>query len=160
MGYELRAVIADGALLREVAGHISAARLVPLHGNLSLLPMTEEFHDAVTDGSDGRPMDFWGLPSGFDRELARWSATGSVGYVESEYFGGAGEEQAVVWSNGVVALGPLYLPEGSAPPAGGGPVSQVLRHLGVRKGSAFDEFEAAGLDRRRRTDEWGSPARK
>jgi hypothetical protein len=40
----------------------------------------------------------------------------------------------------------------------GGPglraINQVLRWLGVDKGTAFDEFDAAGLSRKRSTDEW------
>ncbi|MEV0638964.1 hypothetical protein AB0I77_29270 [Streptomyces sp. NPDC050619] len=146
MSYELRAIIADSALLRVATREISAAGFAPLHGNLSLLPVTGDFFDAVTDGSSNRPLNFWGMPSGFDRRLALWSSTRPVAYVEAEYFGGTGEQQAAVWNSGTLTLGPLHLPEGSALPAGGGPISQALRYLGVRRAGAYDEFEAAGLD--------------
>ncbi|MEV1069389.1 hypothetical protein [Streptomyces sp. NPDC050263] len=160
MSYELRAVIADDALLRDATRETGTARLVPLHRNVSLLPVTGDFFDAVTDGSSDRPLNFWSMPSGFDLRLALWSSTGPVAYVEAEYFGGAGEQQAAVWNNGALVLGPLLLPEGSALPAGGSPISQALRCLGIRRAGAYDEFEAAGLGRHRHTDDWAAPSSK
>ncbi|MDR6978321.1 hypothetical protein J2X68_005047 [Streptomyces sp. 3330] len=90
--------------------------------------------------------------------IAAWSATGLVAYVEAEYFGGAGEQHAAVRDGGTVTLGPLHLPEGEPLPEDGGPISQALRGLGVAKGHAHDEFEAAGLHRHRHTEDWASPA--
>ncbi|MGW1783197.1 hypothetical protein ACWCQQ_29275 [Streptomyces sp. NPDC002143] len=160
MSYELRAVIADDDLLRNATREISTARLAPLHQNLSLLPVTDDFFDAVTDGSSNRPLNFPRMPSGFDLHLALWSSTGPVAYVEAEYFGGAGEQQAALWNNGALVLGPLLLPEGSAHPAGGSPISQALRSLGVRRAGAYDEFEAAGLGRHRHTAGWAASSSK
>jgi hypothetical protein len=37
-------------------------------------------------------------------------------------------------------------------------INGVLRWLGVHRGEAVDEFEAVGLDRFRRTDEWAAAA--
>lgn len=94
---------------RRVAG-VPESQVVPLGQGLSLMPMTDEVFDAVTDGSGGGGLGFWRLPGGFGTLLARWSAAGPIAYVEAEYFGGVGEQRAAVWVGGALALGPLDEP--------------------------------------------------
>ena len=156
MAYELRAVIAESELL-EATQEVAEARFFPLHGSLSLLPITHAYFDAVSEGPDDRALGFWGMPGGFASRISHWSATGPVAYVEAEYFGGVGEQHAAVWEGGARTLGPLHLPEGEPLPADGGPISQALRYLGVSAGHAHDEFEAAGLHRHRHTEDWAPP---
>lgn len=74
MGYTLQAVV--GASDAVVAGAVQCpdAVVVPLRDNLSLVPMTDELFDAVTDRTIVGPLGFWKLPGGFDRKLACWSA--------------------------------------------------------------------------------------
>ncbi|MFF7976861.1 hypothetical protein [Streptomyces sp. NPDC007905] len=96
MGYELQAVIAGDELLGAASRDIPGARLAPLRQGLSLMPMTDEVFDAVTDGSTLGALGFWRLPGGFERLLAQWSAAGPVAYVEAEAFGGVGEQRAAV----------------------------------------------------------------
>jgi hypothetical protein len=159
VGYTLEAVI--GASDAVVAGAVRCpdALVVPLRDNVSLVPMTDELFDAVTDRTSVRPYGFWKLPGGFDRMLASWSAVGPVGYVEAEYFGGVGSQRAVLWVAGELVLGPLHVDEGEPDPSGGSPVSQVLARLGIKRAGYRDEFEAVGLHQHRETEDWlpGSP---
>ncbi|MFC9846421.1 hypothetical protein ACFWFF_16350 [Streptomyces sp. NPDC060223] len=158
MGYELQAVIAGEELLRAASQDLADATVVPLGQGLSLLPMTDDLFEAGTDGGAVGPLGFWRLPGGFDGLLARWSAAGPVAYAEAEYFGGVGEQRAVVWTDGAVVLGPLHVSEGLPFPAAGSPIAQALRRLGARAGGAEDEFEAVGLGRHRHNEDW-IPAR-
>ncbi|MGV9888745.1 hypothetical protein [Streptomyces sp. NPDC003395] len=153
VGYELRAVVAGGEVLRGVVRDFSVARVVSLGQGLSLVPMTDQLFDAATDGTDS-PLGFWRLPGGFDRWLAEWSSAGPVAYVEAEYFGGAGEQHAAVWVDGSVVLGPLHVPDGQPFGADGSPISQALRRLGVVVDAGADEFAAVGLGRHRRSEDW------
>jgi hypothetical protein len=153
VGYSLEAVIGDAALLRARTRDLAEARLGALEHGLALLPITDELFDDVTDGTDGA-YGFWHLPGGFEHELARWSAAGPVAYVEADYFGGIGGQQAVVWSGGRLVLGPLRLSDDAPYAPGGTPISRALRALGVTRGAAEDEFAAAGLTRHRRTEDW------
>jgi len=149
MTYVLQAVIAGDDLLRAAAQKVPGARVASLGQGLSLLPMTNEVVDAVSEGSTARSLGFWRLPAGFERVLAEWSAVGPVAYVEAEYFGGVGEQRAVVWADGAVALGPL---DDQAMRLS--PISQALRRLGATSGPGQDEFTAVGLDRHRHNDGW------
>ncbi|MFD7436510.1 hypothetical protein [Streptomyces sp. NPDC059861] len=152
--YDLKAVIAEEAVLRDVARDLPAARLASVGQGLWLMPMTDAVFDSVADGSDEGVWGFWRLPGGFEKVLAGCSAGGPVAYVEAEYFGGAGEQQAAVWDGGALVLGPLHLEEGAPFPPAGSPVSQALRRLGVVAGAGQDEFSAVELGRYRRGAEW------
>ncbi|MEU3742318.1 hypothetical protein AB0E78_35310 [Streptomyces sp. NPDC032198] len=154
MGYDLQAVIGGEEVLRAGARELPAARLVPIGQGLALMPMTDELFDSVADGGDDRAMDFWRLPAGFAKTLADWSTAGPLAYVEAEYFGGVGEQTAVVWDGGATALGPLHEPEGRPTLPEGGPISQALRRLGAVAGAREDEFTAVGLDRHRSVEDW------
>ncbi|MFG3285574.1 hypothetical protein [Streptomyces sp. NPDC048111] len=154
MGYTLQAVIAADELLRSATREVPGARVVPLGQGLSLMPMTDEVFDAVTNGSDGGDLGFWRLPGGFGTLLSQWSAAGPIAYVEAEYFGGVGEQRAAVWDAGSLALGPLDTPAKKRFSRPVSPISQALRQLGAQKSPGADEFEAVGLDRHRETDDW------
>ncbi|MER5563872.1 hypothetical protein [Streptomyces sp. NPDC002506] len=156
MSYDLKAVIAGSGLLAAVTGGLPSACVADLQQGLALLPLSDAFSEAVADADQPRRGDFWSLPPGFDRVLAAWSMEGSVAYVESEYFGGAGEENVAVWRNGRLVLGPLHLAEGELPPDAGTPVCRALRELGVRVREREDEFTAVGLGLHRNTEEWAS----
>ncbi|MCR8579452.1 hypothetical protein [Streptomyces sp. Isolate_219] len=154
MGYDLQAVIAGEEVLRAASRDLSAARMASLGQGLSLMPMTEALFDSVADGSDTGALGFWRLPGGFEKTLADWSTAGPVAYVEAEYFGGVGEQQAAVWDGGTIVLGPLHVQEGQPFPPAGSAVSQALRRLGVVASAGEDEFSAVGLDRHRHGEGW------
>lgn len=80
---------------------------------------------------------------------ARASQVAALGYVETEYFGGVGEQSAVLWRNGLLALGPTTMTTDSRTagrPRSLWPINAVLRELGVTAGTHHDEFDAFGLD--------------
>ncbi|MFC4516422.1 MULTISPECIES: hypothetical protein [Streptomyces] len=153
MGYELQGVIAASELLRVVSREVPEARVVPLRQGLSLMPMTDEVLAAGTDGGGGGDLGFWRLPRRFETLLVQWSFAGPIAYVEAEYFGGVGEQRAVVWAAGSLALGPLGTPKKWSTRAVS-PISQALRRLGVQKSLGEDEFDAVGLDRHRNNEDW------
>jgi hypothetical protein len=132
--YRLQAVIAAEHVLRDLAGAVEDARIVALGQHLSLLPMTDALFDAVTVAGAPQLDGFWKAPAGFDRAMATCSANGPVAYVEAEYFGGTGEQSAVLWDAGQVVLGRLHRAERASIPAVGTPISQALRRLGGHQG--------------------------
>ncbi|MGW0991566.1 hypothetical protein ACWD46_36380 [Streptomyces sp. NPDC002486] len=154
MSYDLQAVIAAEEALHVVSRELTAARLAPIGQGLSMMPLTDALLETVADSSGVGALGFRRLPGGFEQARARWSAGGPVAYVESEYFGGVGEQRAVVWDGGEVALGPLHVEEGEPFAPVGSPVSQALRRLGAVARAGEDEFSAVGLDRHRHNEAW------
>lgn len=103
--------------------------------------------------------DFARLTASLHRELLAASRADTLAYIETEYWGGAGSQRALLYSNGQIVLGPLaletswdaekqdYLTTGEKA------ISPVLARLGVAKGSAHDEFAALNLEVYRSMDE-------
>jgi hypothetical protein len=83
-----------------------------------------------------------------------------LAYIETEYFGGTGQQSALVWHDGQVILDPLGVdtsgadPAPSIPPLADFPINRALRRLGVQRMGAVDEFEALGLHHYRSNDSW------
>ncbi len=155
--YCLEAVVATGPVLRELAAGVPEARVVLLGQHLSLLPMTDALFDAVTVAGAPELDGFWKAPAGLGRLLAACSAIGPAAYIEADYFGGTGTQSALGVGRGKVVLGPLHKGERESSAVSGSPISQALRRLGAVKGDHVDEFDAVGLGRHRRTDDWLSP---
>jgi hypothetical protein len=154
MGYMLEAVIGPATVLSAVTQERAGEFVVPLRQGMSLLPMTGELFDELTDGSLDRPAGFWKFPGGFGRVLAAWSAHGPLAYVEAEYFGGVGRQCAAAWNSGTLIFGPLAIGDVQPVPEAGTPISQVLAYLGVVCDGHHDEFDAAGLGQHRHTEDW------
>lgn len=156
MGYDLKAVVADAGLLTAAAAELPSARIAPLRQGLALLPV-DRVLPAALDGAPGPPPHgFWTLTAGLQRLLAEWSKGGTVAFLESEYFAGAGEENTAVWRAGSIVLGPLHLRDDDAVPAEGTPVRRALHELGITADADQDEFTAAGLDAHRTTEDWSA----
>ncbi|GAA1351672.1 hypothetical protein GCM10009612_08830 [Streptomyces beijiangensis] len=149
VSYDLKAVIAERGLLTAAAATIAGARITPLRCGLAVMPMTDDLFAVVGTPKGDCVPGFWRLPAGFDEVLSSWSKAGPVAFVESEYFGGVGEENAAVWSAGQLALGPLHMTEDDAEPATGTPVVRALHALGIRASASEDEFQVAGLGEHR-----------
>lgn len=81
--------------------------------------------------------------------LLELSKGASIGYVETEYFGGEGFERSAVFRDANVILGPVD---------GAGAVNSALRALGVAANPGQEEFDFVGLGRHRSVEEWLSEA--
>jgi hypothetical protein len=145
MSYVLRALITRGSESIERRALVAT----PLAQGLWLVPVAEELLEEAD--VDGRPSNgILRLPRAIERLAVEMSSTALVAYVEAEYFGGVGEQRAVVWSDGEVVLERSEVSE----EPGVSPISQALQVLGVDRGQMADEFEAAGLGAKRFTGDW------
>jgi hypothetical protein len=85
-------------------------------------------------------------------------------YIETDYFGGDGWQAAMAWVGGRAIFGPVRTSdewEGGKfvpTPLLEGAINQAVRHLGVKRGAARDEFDALGLGQHRSNESWLSEA--
>lgn len=144
MGYTLQAVIArSGAFSGPLPQGLKLIRLV---GGMDMLPLGTE--GLKVHGIPFCPLtDEKGLPPQLSKLCEHLSKQCTLAYVEAELFGAAGIQAHALFSEGK-AIGQAVV-SGSA-------INDALRYLGVAKGEAHDEFEAAGLGRHRDTDEWAA----
>lgn len=147
MGYDIQAIVSMLPVLQAHCSDFTQAVVVRLTENYGLIPMTNDLLDEA--GVTGTNGTFYKCTF----EVADWiraiSASGAVAYIEAEFFGGVGNQNATVWSSGEAILPPIQNPEA---------INMALRLLGVSKGSFPDEFEAIGLPRHRDTDDWTGDA--
>jgi hypothetical protein len=158
VSYELRALAGPHDVAAHAAGLAGVAQ-VELSQGYGLVLITPVVLDRL-GGAAGRTFGntFWYLSASAEALARQVSHTGPIAYLEAEMFGGTGTQATVVWLNGEVWLGPATTQFGWPPPdRASSPhwaFNQALRQLGVTRGAAFDEFEAAGLGRHRHTEDW------
>ena len=155
MSYELRALVSrydatDGA------ARAAGCHTVRLPQGYGLVPVTSDVFDRL-GGGEVRPFGdaFWFLSSGIAALARQASMTAPVAYLEAETFGGTGTQAMMLWRDGEVWVGPATTQATAArQSAEDWAVNRALRHLGVERLGAVDEFDALGLGRHRHTEDW------
>ena len=119
------------------------------------MPYTDTAQDRFLGQQRDRLTPFERLGSTVAGLLAKVSHSGPLVYVEAEYFGGAGEQHAAVWDDGVLTWGPVSVGFQQPIPPQGTAISQALRRIGVTcADETLDEFDAVGLRRHRHLEDW------
>jgi len=88
--------------------------------------------------------EFMLLTDGFRRMLQSLSDGGQLAYVETEYFGGAGGQGALVYRDKEQILMPMFSESGM--------INKALRLIGIRRGLLADEFTVVGFAEVRNND--------
>lgn len=111
------------------------------------LPLTDEVHDDIhRQLGTGDWLATGAMLSSTDLVLAQRASRGlALAYVETDYFGGAGRQNALLWRDGALILQPAELASGASRPRSLWPINAVLRGLGVVAAASADEFETLGL---------------
>ncbi|HLD67510.1 MAG TPA: hypothetical protein VJA19_15875 [Pseudomonas sp.] len=144
MAYMLQALVArSGDFPKELPARL---QVVHLQAGLDMVPLTS--HALKLLGIPLLPITDEGevkLPASLAALCAELSANARLGYIEAEYFGGAGNQAHSLFNLGTPAGEPLVADDA---------INQALRFLGISKGEALDEFDAVGLGQQRETNEW------
>lgn len=158
MAHELRALIADKGRLTELAKELRSAAIIDLCSGLALLPLNKDLlAELKAKGAGKAPFEGLTLPQAVAEWAKAGSASGPIAYIETDYRKGKDHQAGLVWSEGEVLTGPLTDDTAWDPresPLQDRPVNKALRTLGVKPGASGDEWDAAGMSRHRRTEEW------
>ncbi len=162
MGHNIKAIVLERRTINKMElDHLDFNWLL-LEQNICIIPLTPKLHDQIVyqskiENNDGYT-GFVYLGASIESYLKQLSMLGNVAYIETEYFGGTGNQSAIFYTDQKVISGPLttetkwdsqnetYVTK----PEGKGAINQVLSLLGVKieKGLS-DEFESIGLTRYR-----------
>lgn len=155
MGHNITAIICRPELAAELAERAEAPAPTSLPQGWAIVALGERQLDALagetfTDCADG----FTYLSSTLERLLAEASTGAALVYLETGYFGGFGSQGAALFRDGRLVS---RRAEGEDDPRhqDGSPISLTLRDLGVKAGSAHDEFDALELGRYRDVEALG-----
>lgn len=148
MAHFVTGLIARHAALQQFAAAHALPAPVVLTDVLSLLPLGEDQLDQLLpQPQHAFHSGFNMLSQGLSALLCAASATATLLYFETEYFGGMGTQGAAVFRDGEIVFGPQS--------AELGPINSALALLGVRtQAPATDEFETVGLHRHASTEDW------
>jgi hypothetical protein len=146
MGYYLQAFICtkpDSKLLTE---RYDNAIAVDLRQGLSLIPMTAELFDQISNFSSSPSVGkFEFMTEIIERNVLAAIGDNKFAYVEAEYFGGEGGQIAVIWDSNrrrkLLSFGQ-------------GKINEVLNDFGIVASHEKDEFLAVGLGLHRDTSDW------
>ena len=149
MGHSIAGFIAPVETLREGTRHLRHAVVASLEQGFGFLPATDALDDELGGGEIPHE-EFWRLTQGLARLGVELSRGGRVAYVETDYFGGSGDQAAMAWEDGEVLSAPSRTRMGA--------INSALLRLDVETGDADDRFDALGLVRHRHTDDWAEAA--
>jgi hypothetical protein len=109
------------------------AQVIPLAQGMAFLPLGDELYDEICK-YNRQPMKW----------LAKKLGEDHIAWIETDYFGGFGEQSAILWKDGKKKRYRKRF---------GGNIDEALKELGVVcEGS--DEFDALGLGKHRLNDAW------
>lgn len=146
MGYYLQAVICKIGDAETFKSRFEQAKEVELAQGLCLIPITEEvlqrLNSSIESPGIGR---FEYLNQKMESEFLVCFPKAHFAYVEAEYNGGQGAQEAIIWQNGkrIQVLD-----------SGDGCINQVLQNFGVVASNGHDEFDSLGFGRHRFTQDW------
>lgn len=140
-------LIAKQEALEKIAKEYSFSSPITLAQGFALLPLSDEMLGRVVPILDESIDGFNYLCPALIQVFESLSFNSSILYFETEYFGGAGGQGAVVFCNNHIALPPEF--------AEYGPINKALSYIGiVVNPECHDEFETIGLNQYRSTEKW------
>jgi hypothetical protein len=155
VGHCIQALIAPRRVLEEARATFPMAVVCPLPQDFALVPITDALDDALLASAFGQVVDaaeevVTPTIAAFASYLSRH---GSVLWVSTDYFGGRGGQDAVMWTleHEVLCLGDTPDDMSAWPDS---PISLALRRLGVVAADGQDEFDTLGLGRHRSNEAW------
>lgn len=149
--HTIEAIVTTENFARELAAVWVSLRRVSLAQGYVMIPLADALKDDVEElvGKLERPYDCFQKLSGSVLDMIKnIRCTDKVAYLETEFFGGVGEQAAIVWQRGEVIYGPELAEEPH------NSINQALKILGVRTFTRIDEFEEVNLHWKRSTQEW------
>jgi len=164
MAHHIQCIIGDKQIMTLVANKFNQTQLIDLKDGISVIPLTEELIIELNDDQHIKNKlaheEFEKLYGAVDSLLREHSHKQIIGYIETEYFGGSGIQNAISYLNGKILKGPLQTEtkwdEISGKyidvPSGERAINAVLKDMGIKNTKNLDSFDQIGLGRYRSND--------
>lgn len=147
MSHNIYAVLLHGSFDDKIARDLGLSP-IPLPQGITLFPLNAECCDrwSETLGVAGFVSDRPLLNGRVIHLIMQKIASEPLfAVIETDYFGGAGDQAAAVYRGEEEVMAPAA--------ARFGPINEALRHLGVQASAGMDEFDTVGLGRFRDFDD-------
>ncbi len=147
MGHHISGVLAKTSAMIDLVEVFRNEQPIPLNQGVSFVPLDyENLDDIVGLNSQNAIGDFQYLTPELIGVLSTVSVNCAIMYVETEYFGGVGNQGAAVFQDGNIV---------GAPEINEWAINDALDIFEVKKGpNDLDKFEAVGLGNYRSNDDF------
>jgi hypothetical protein len=146
MGYSLFAFIGKQPELQTIAGKYKNAKVIMVKQGIGIIPLSHDLYDEINNFESADEVEsFIYLNSNIQTQILQLIKKGVIAYIEADYSGGIGEQEAILWNDGVKTM---YYKNRL------GAINSILRRLGVSASNEMDEFDTVDLGRNRSVDEW------
>jgi len=149
--HAIEVIIAKEEITKDIESRFVCAKSVSLTQGFAIVPLTDELKDDLDEliGKEQLSYEcFEKLSSSVCELITDTQIQYKIAYIETEYFGGEGNQVAIVWENGKVIYGP------ESTDSCKGAINRALRELGVRVVKQQDEFDEMKLGFKRSSDDW------
>lgn len=145
MPHMIYTLIAKTATLETMAAEVEVSIWVNLGvQGMGLLPVTFDLLAAFGDSDEDDDMlheesqqaGMWRVGLNLEKWIRKHAQPDPIAYIQTDYFGGIGNQGAVVWHQDTTE----YFPDGSAIP-----INKALEKLGVVPDKGMDRFDTLGL---------------
>jgi hypothetical protein len=154
--HDVTAMIAKSEKLTAATRRFKTAVVCPLVQGFSLLPITEDLakelsvYASQTKAPLTKPIEE--LSDELHALAIEISYDCPIAYISTCYFGGQGNQNALVWDKGNLLFSPTTQGYDQVWP--NTQISQALRAIGVLAEEGMDEFDTVGLGKHRHTHKW------
>lgn len=149
MGYNLEAIICKDGLSNIITSEYKSAKRISLKNNLFIIPYTEELYDELNQYKKSEDYNgFFLLNEKLFRYLLIKSVVEPIAYIEVDYFGGVGQQSAIMLDKEEIIL------DTTAGKSEDGAVNLVLKEFGIKREQSLDEWDTVEMLRHRHTEDW------
>ena len=146
MSYVLQAILAKETVIDQLLAALKAGKKISLEQGFAMIPLDEALIDRIDATPDTQTIsDLIYLTEAIEEKVLRMLGKEKFAYLESEFFGGSGGHQGILWEAGKRILKVSESYSGA---------NRILRGLGVIRTSQLDEFDCMGLGRHRSVADW------
>lgn len=156
MAHIIQVIIGKTERIKALAEKWADAVCIELEQDIAFIPFSDKLSEHIQGSAEDEEISpsepFYKATLSLFELLQEESFSGSVGYLETEYFGGTGGQAAILFDKGIV-FGPYKtenewdkdLQEFTEFMPDKGAINKILKQLNVSKQNFFDEFDAIGL---------------
>ena len=148
MGHCIQVFVGRKEVLDAIYSKYGQSKVIPLRQGFFLLPLIDELYDSIDEVADKHDYlssdGFEFLSPKITKLLLDFSDAKGLVYLETDYFGGIGEQGAIAAKEGKIVYGPSKEKRS---------INKALRKIGVIR-ILSDEFDTIGLGRFRDNEDW------
>ena len=149
MGHNIKAIIGKRDDIQKFADNRDYAAMIILPQNFGMVMLTQKLLEDMEEPSGEHSRDdpcseLDGLDKTVVGILEQYSLHTTLVYIETDYFGGAGKQGGVLYTDGRETV---------TAQVGEGTINTLLKELGVSRTPNTDEFDCLELGKYRHMDE-------